>query len=83
MSITTDDLKSFHEYAVSMVTRGQTELTLAELVAHWQQSKEQQSQERSAANESIQQSLEEFASGQGQPVREFLGEMKSKHNLTL
>lgn len=78
MSITTDDLKSFHQYAVNMVTRGQTELTLAELVAHWQQS-----QERAAANESIRQSLEEYESGQGQPVREFLGEMKSKHDLTL
>ena len=51
MSITTDDLKRFHEFAVSMVSRGKTELTLAELVAHWQQA-----QERASANESIKQS---------------------------
>lgn len=77
MPITTDDLNRFHEFAVSMVSRGQTELTLAELVAHWQQA-----QERASANESIKQSLAEFEAGQGQPAREFLAEMKNKYNLT-
>ena len=77
MPITTDDLNRFHEFAVSMVSRGQTELTLAELVAHWQQA-----QERASANESIKQSLAEFETGQGQPAREFLAVMKNKYNLT-
>jgi len=78
MSISTDDLNSFHQFATSIVTRGQTTLTLSELVDHWQQSKE-----REATNQSIRQSLAEFESGQGQPVEEFLDEIKSKHNLSL
>ena len=77
MPITTDDLNRFHEFAVSMVSHGQTELTLAELVAHCQHA-----QERASANESIKQSLAEFETGQGQPAREFLAEMKNKYNLT-
>jgi len=78
MSTTTDDLNSFHQFATGIVSDGQTDLTLAELVEHWQQSKE-----RASANESIRQSMAEFESGQGEPVREFLGKMKSKYDLTL
>lgn len=78
MSTTTDDLNSFHQFATGIVSKGQTDLTLAELVEHWQQAKE-----RASANESIRQSLAEFESGQGEPVKEFLGKMKSKYDLTL
>ena len=77
MSITTDGLNRFHEFAVSMVSRRQTELTLAELVVCWQQA-----QERVSANKSVKQSLAELEAGQGQPAREFLAEMKSKYKLT-
>lgn len=44
---------------------------------------DEQSKERAAANESILQSLSEFEAGQGEPVREFLDNMKTKYNLTL
>jgi len=78
MAITTNDLNSFHQFAVSIVAQGQTDLTLAELVERWQQA-----QERQSANESIRQSLAEFADGQGEPAQEFIDRMKSKHKLTL
>ena len=78
MPITTDDLNSFHHFAITMVTKGQAPLTLAELVEHWQRD-----QELAAANASISQSLAEFEARQGEPVREFLDKMKSKYNLTL
>ena len=78
MPVTTDDLNSFHHFAITMVTKGQAPLTLAELVEHWEQE-----QELAAGNASIRQSLAEFKTGQGEPVREFLGKMKSKYNLTL
>ena len=78
MAITTNDLNSFHQFAVSLVAQGQDNLTLPELVERWQRA-----QERQSANESIRQSLAEFADGQGEPAREFLDKMRNKHNLTL
>lgn len=78
MSITTDDLNNFHQFATNMVASEQGQLTLPELVQHWQQSKE-----RAAANKSIRQSLAEFEAGEGEPVRDFLDKMSSKYDLSL
>ncbi|MDB2686017.1 hypothetical protein N9Y42_02295 [Mariniblastus sp.] len=78
MTTAIEDLNNFRQFATSIVSNGQTELTLADLVKHWQQAKK-----RDSANESICQSLAEFEAGQGEPVREFLDKIKSKYDLTL
>jgi len=77
MSITNDELNSFHQFALAVIQEQGKDLTLESLVSQWRNS-----QERRETNEAISQSLAEFESGQGRPVKEFLDEMKTKHDFS-
>ena len=76
MSLTSDELNSFHQFALAAIRDAENDATLEELLSKWRAAKE-----RHETNDSIRQSLSEFESGQGRPVDQFMNEMKSKHQL--
>ena len=78
MPLTNDDLQNFYQFALGAIKTDDNAASLRELADKWDAQRE-----RTSANESIRQSLAEFEAGQGEPVRDFLGRMKSKYNLTL
>ncbi len=78
MSITHDELISFHQFATQVVGAGQADVSIEELVRQWRTARE-----RVETNASIRQSLSEIESGYARPVDDFLDDMIAKHNLSL
>ena len=80
MTITQDQLDSFHEFASEKLGDGGSALTWPELFDLWRienPTADQQAEIYAALDES----LEDIQAGRTQPVAEAMDELRAKHNL--
>ena len=80
MTITQDQLDSFHEFASEKLSSGGSALTWPELFDLWRienPTADQQAEIYAALDES----LEDIQAGRTQPVAKAMDELRAKHNL--
>ena len=77
MPINSEDINSFHKFALSF-SSADADMTLEELVAQWRLSKD-----RDEVNDVIRKGLNEIAAGEGRPENEVFAELKEKFDLNV
>jgi hypothetical protein len=80
MHVTRDDLDRFHHFAVSLVSRAETDLTWHQLFEFWRL--ENPSVDEHHENiEAIRQSLESMHAGRKRPLSDFDSEFRQRYGI--
>ena len=81
MSVTQQQLDSFHRFASDKLINGDSDLSLPELFQLWQL-ENPSAEERTKVSEIIRQGDEDIEAGRGRPVDEVNEELRHKYNLS-
>ncbi len=74
MSVTIEELQSFHEYAKQAIDRGDQELSMDELLMQWLDLRDADD-----INAVIRNGLVDIDAGRGRPAREVMNELRQKY----
>lgn len=81
MSLTQEQLDSFHRVATEKISNGGSDMTFRELLQLWALNNPSD-KERAEVNEIIRQGDKDIAAGRGRPVDEVNDELRQKYNLS-
>jgi hypothetical protein len=76
MTVTEADIQAFAEFVRQRTSRGEAELTIAELAAQWQATRE-----REEVNSAIRESLNDIAAGRTEPFAQSQDSFRQGRNL--
>ena len=76
MSVTQDELNSFHRFATERLSKSEAELSIDDLVIEWDSRRN-----RDQINAAIREGLADIDSGRTRPADEVTEELRKKHNI--
>lgn len=76
MSLTQDELNSFHRFATERLSESEVELSIDELVIEWDSLRN-----RDRINAAIREGLADIDAGRTRPADEVTEELRKKHNI--
>ncbi len=76
MSITRDQVDSFHQFAVARLDNGEAELTFSDLLVEWDSVTN-----RDEINAAIREGIADVDAGRTRPADEVTEELRTKYNI--
>jgi len=80
MHVTRDELDRFHDFALSLVTQSETDLTWVELFELWCQESPSSAEYRENVA-AIRQAIEAMQAGRVRPFSDFDSDFRARHGL--